>query len=62
MKVFTLSKLGKRVSSGEGSTDEMRVLHKIRDMGKVRDDELMGDDIYIIRKLKDNGLVMELTS
>lgn len=62
MQIFSLTKLGKKASSNEGPGDEMRVLHKVRDMGRIQDDQLMGDDIFIIRRLVKSGLVQELTS
>ena len=63
MRVYKLTKLGIKVASGHSTdSDEMRVLQFVRDRGRVLDEELRGDDIYLIRRLKDRGLVEELTS
>jgi hypothetical protein len=64
MRVFALTKLGKRVTSTGGTgTDEMKILQYIRD-NKTADDaqlETVGE-AWLVRRLKSNGLVKELTT
>lgn len=65
MKVFALTKLGRRVASThEGSDDEMRVLHYLRDNKTATDDEIevACGGRWALRKLKSRGLIIELTS
>jgi len=65
MRVFGLTELGKRiVSTRDGSDEEMRVLQFLRENRTGTDDELevAGGEMYILRQLKDRGLVRELTT
>ncbi len=65
MKVYALTKLGIKVArskDGNGS-DEVKVLGFIRDNKTATDSELeVVADRYTIRKLKERGLLQELTT
>ena len=64
MKVFSLTKLGRQVArTKEGEGDELRVLQFIQSRGTATDDELeIVGGRHLIRRLKNNGLVRELTT
>lgn len=65
MRVYSLTKLGRRVSkSHEGSSEELKVLHYLRDSKTATDDEIEINcgGKWTLRRLKERGLVTELTS
>ena len=65
MRVYSLTKLGRKVSSShEGNTDELRVIHYLKDNKTATDDEVEINcgGKWALRKLKERGLVTELTS
>ena len=64
MRVFGLTELGRRIASTkDGSDEETRVLQFIKENRAVTDDELevIGGESYMVRHLKERGLVKELT-
>jgi hypothetical protein len=66
MRVFALTRLGRQEASrGSGGTaEERRVLHELEAAGgRLSSDELVvrGGEMWVVRRLKNNGLVMELT-
>lgn len=65
VRVFGLTKLGKRVaSSGSDSGEEMQVLSFLRNNRSATEDELevVGGERCVMRKLVRQGLARELTS
>jgi len=63
MRVYALTKLGKQVTaSRDGAGDEMRILQYLRENKTATSDELdtVGER-WIVRRLKNRGLVKELT-
>jgi len=64
MRIYGLTKLGKKQAQKDLGGIEMKVLHYIRENKTVTDDELyvIGGERYILRRLKDRGLVEELTT
>ena len=64
MRVFALTQLGKKMASSRWeNTDEFRVLSYLKDNKTGTDSEL--DVIggrHILRKLRDRGLIKELTT
>lgn len=63
MKVYSLTKLGRRVTQTRtDSTPELKVLHFIRENAPVTEDELeVVGDRWIVRRLVKQKLVTELT-
>lgn len=64
MRVYALTELGKRIASTkDGSDESLRVLQFIKENRTVTDSELevVGGESYIVRHLKERGLVKELT-
>ena len=64
IRVYGLTELGRRIASTkDGNDEETRVLQFIRENRTVTDDELevAGGESYIVRHLKERGLVKELT-
>jgi len=65
MRIFGLTSLGKKVASTkEGSNEEMRILQFLRESRTGTEDELevVGGESYILRRLKSQGLIQELTT
>ena len=65
MRIFGLTSLGKKVASTkEGSSEEMRVLQFLRESRTGTEDELgvVGGESYVLRRLKSQGLIQELTT
>ena len=65
MRVFGLTKLGGRIATTrEGDGEELRVLQFLKENKTGTDDELevVGGESYVLRKLKERGLVRELTT
>jgi len=66
MKVFALTKLGKRIASTKTyDTDEMRVLQFIKANKRATSDELDGlvdAPRLVCRRLKDQSMIVELTT
>lgn len=64
MRVYALTKLGKRVTSSRNdSSDELRMLQYIRENKTATDAELETvGELWIVRSLKNHGLVKELTT
>ncbi len=65
MRVYSLTKVGRRVSAThEGGGEELKVLHYLRDNKTATDDEIEINcgGKWTLRKLKERGLVTELTS
>lgn len=64
IRVFALTKLGKKVTSSRANgSDEISVLQFIRENKTATEDELdaVGGERFVLRKLKSEGLVKELT-
>lgn len=66
MKVFSLTKLGRKVTSSDtpGDPDEVRVLDYLRQNKTASDGELevVGGEGWLMKRLKRQGLVTELTT
>ena len=65
MRVYGLTSLGKKIASTkEGGDEEMRVLQFLRENRTGTDGELevVGGEGYVLRRLKDRGLIQELTT
>ena len=65
MHVYSLTRLGRKVSAThEGGSEELKVLHYLRDNKTATDDEIEINcgGRWTLRKLKERGLVIELTS
>ncbi len=65
MRVYALTQLGKKVTSTrEGSSDdEIRILQHIRENKTATDTELdVVGDRWLVRRLKERGLIKELTT
>lgn len=66
MRIYTLTKLGKEVTRDplRQGDDEMRVLQYLRENKTASDSELevAGGEGWVVRRLKNQGLVKELTS
>ena len=65
MRIFGLTSLGKKVASTkEGSNEEMGILQFLRESRTGTEDELevVGGESYILRRLKSQGLIQELTT
>ncbi len=64
MRLFALTEAGKTASTRDGSDEESRVLRYLRENKTGTDDELevVGGERYIMRSLKEHGLVKELTT
>lgn len=62
MKVYGLTKLGKKVTrSGQGDPDEMKILNYVRDMGSVTEEQLeVAGERWMVRKLTNDHLLKEL--
>jgi len=66
MRIFTLSKLGRRVTkdyTGEGDS-EMKILNFLRENHTATEDELevVGGERWMLRRLEERGLIRELTN
>ncbi len=64
MRVYALTLLGKRLTSQrDDDSDEMHVLHYIRQNKTATDDELeiLGASRTMLERLKKRGLLQELT-
>ena len=64
MKIYALTELGKKVAkTKDGSDEEMRVIHFIRDHKSATDSELeVVADSYVVKHLIRDHIVKELTS
>lgn len=65
MRVFGVTPLGRRIAlTKEGSTPELAVLHYLSDNRTATESELapLGGERWVLRKLEQRGLVMELTT
>lgn len=65
IRVFALTELGKRIASkGAGDDEEIRVLQFLSSNKASTSDEVevAGGERYILRRLKERGLVKELTT
>lgn len=65
MQIYGLTKLGKKIAvTKDGSDEEMRVLQFLRENRTGTEDELsiVGGERYILKRLKGQGLVRELTT
>jgi len=64
MRVFTLTKLGRKVTSTRDSSDsELRILQYIRENKTATDDELdVVGERWQVRSLREHGLIKELTT
>lgn len=64
MRVYGLTKLGRKVvSTKDGGDDDLRAMQYIRENKTATSGELdVIVDRYVIRRLKNQGLVQELTS
>lgn len=65
IRVFALTELGKRIAlTKNGDDEEMRVLQFLKENRTGTDDELSvaGGERYTIRRLKERGLLKELTT
>lgn len=64
MRVYALTKLGKKVTSTRDSSDgELKILQYIRENKTATDSELdIIGDRWQIRSLKEHGLIKELTT
>lgn len=64
MRVFALTELGRKIASTrDGTSDELRVLQHIKENRTATDDELdVVSERYIVRGLKEKGLIKELTT
>ena len=66
MRIFTLSKLGRRITkdyTGEGDS-EMEILNFLRENHTATEDELecVGGERWMLRRLEERGLIRELTN
>lgn len=64
MKVYALTSIGKEVTKNRtGNDDEMKVLQYLRENRTATEDELsvVGGERYVLRRLKGEGLIKELT-
>lgn len=65
MRIFGLTSLGKKIASTkEGGDEEMRVLQFLRENRTGTEDELgiVGGESYVLRRLRSQGLIQELTT
>jgi hypothetical protein len=65
MRVYALTKLGRKVASThDGSSEELKVLQFLRDNKTATDDEIEINcgGRWTLRRLRERGLVVELTS
>jgi len=65
IRVYGLTKLGKKIATTKDGSDEtMRVLQFLRENRTGTSDELeiVGGESYILKRLKKEGLVRELTT
>lgn len=65
MRVFSLTRLGRKIASTHsGHSHESKVLQYLRDNKTATDDEIEINcgGTWTIRKLKERGLIVELTS
>lgn len=66
VRVYTLTDTGRKVvtrDAGSTSSDEMRVLNYLRDNKSATDDQLdVVAERWVVRSLKEHGLVKELTA
>ena len=65
MRLFALTEAGKIAAKRDsGDDEESRVLSFLRQEQTATDDELevVGGESYVMRQLKERGLVKELTS
>ncbi len=66
MRVYGLTKVGKQQARRDGGGSEVKVLHFL--LGNpgytATEDEIyvVGGERYILRRLKDRGLIVELTT
>ena len=63
MRVYALTKLGKKVTRAcDESSEEMKILQHLRENGQATDSELeMVGELWLVKVLKRRGLVKELT-
>lgn len=65
MKVYGLTKLGWKIASTKyEDTEEFKVLSYLKDnkTGTSSELEIIGGESYVLRKLKERGLIQELTT
>lgn len=64
MRVYALTDLGKKITRNmDGDNEEMRVLNYLRDNKTATDDQLdVVAERWVVRSLKQRGLVKELTN